>query len=454
MTVCRLHDSDTNYYADSENVASATSAKLDSTEGDVWMYEPHYWYKGINDYLNNKKYTCFSSNKDKPERPVCKIVTLEEITGSGDLKRNNKLQVGRPDLAGSYISDANYSVCRVSLSGYKRVRFPSVVGSSLVGSLFVDGEGNIISNVMVDSLGCRFVDGMYLICEIPSGAESLYFSIHNNVEFDMVVLSNSDRIEDMEPDWVEHEACLTGVYEAVTVGIKLSSAITGGSSVGSMTKPDFEYYAESRKLQLIDYEMHKDVANLFYARYGRRDAQGQCAYGPNTHVRKIGLTSKLGMRDTVNPEAKTENNAWYEDGEIKYQTIGATLCMGYENWYGDKLEWMGKVGLPNTPSSEAYKWHIEMPDGSIRKVKSGTTSGYITGVVHQKYCDLIPSFSQPGSSSTHYCDEATVSSATARVVARSNSSAAPGGGVAYSNCGYDSSYSYTNYGSRLANKEK
>ena len=454
MTVCRLHDSDTNYYADSENVASATSAKLDSTEGDVWMYEPHYWYKGINDYLNNKKYTCFSSNKDKPERPVCKIVTLEEITGSGDLKRNNKLQVGRPDLAGSYISDANYSVCRVSLSGYKRVRFPSVVGSSLVGSLFVDGEGNIISNVMVDSLGCRFVDGMYLICEIPSGAESLYFSIHNNVEFDMVVLSNSDRIEDMEPDWVEHEACLTGVYEAVTVGIKLSSAITGGSSVGSMTKPDFEYYAESRKLQLIDYEMHKDVANLFYARYGRRDAQGQCAYGPNTHVRKIGLTSKLGMRDTVNPEDKTENNAWYEvvgdDGEIKYQTIGATLCMGYENWYGDKLEWMGKVGLPNTPSSEAYKWHIEMPDGSIRKVKSGTTSGYITGVVHQKYCDLIPSFSQPGSSSTHYCDEATVSSATARVVARSINSAYPGGGVAYSYCGYDSSYSYTNYGSRLA----
>ena len=454
MTVCRLHDSDTNYYADSENVASATSAKLDSTEGDVWMYEPHYWYKGINDYLNNKKYTCFSSNKDKPERPVCKIVTLEEITGSGDLKRNNKLQVGRPDLAGSYISDANYSVCRVSLSGYKRVRFPSVVGSSLVGSLFVDGEGNIISNVMVDSLGSRFVDGMYLICEIPSGAESLYFSIHNNVEFDMVVLSNSDRIEDMEPDWVEHEACLTGIYEAVTVGIKLSSAITGGSSVGSMTKPDFEYYAESRKLQLIDYEMHKDVANLFYARYGRRDAQGQCAYGPSNHMRIIGLTSKLGMKDTVNPEDKTENNAWYEvvgdDGEIKYQTIGATLCMGYENWYGDKLEWMGKVGLPNTPSSEAYKWHIEMPDGSIRKVKSGTTSGYITGVVHQKYCDLIPSFSQPGSSSTHYCDEATVSSATARVVARSSINANPQGGVAYSYCGYDSSYSYTYYGSRLA----
>ena len=450
MTVCRLHDSDTNYYADAENTATAMAAKLDSTEGDVWLHEPHYWYKGINDYLNNKKYTCFSSNREKPSCPDCKIITLEEIR---EIKKNNKIQVGRPDLSSSYVSDTKYDVCRVPVSGYKRVRFPSVVGT-LVGSVFVDSNDTILSNVMIESLGNRFADGMYLICDIPEGAESLCFTVRNTVDFDMVVLSNSDKIEDMEPDWVEHEACLVGVYEAVTVGTKLYSAVTGGNSVGSMGKTDFEYYAESRKLQLVDYEMHKDVANLFYAKYGRRDAQGQCGYGTSSYTRAIGLTSKLGMNDTVNPENKTENNAWYEvvdeDGEIKYVSIASTLCMGYENWYGHKFEWMGKVGLPNTPSSEAYKWHIEMPDGSIRKIKSGETSGYITGVVHQKYCDLIPSFSQPGSSSTHYCDEATVSSATARVVARSYYSANAGGGVAYSYCGNDSSYSSANNGSRLA----
>ena len=454
MTVCRLHDSDTNYYADAENTATAMAAKLDSTEGDVWLHEPHYWYKGINDYLNNKKYTCFSSNREKPSCPDCKIITLEEIR---EIKKNNKIQVGRPDLSSSYVSDTKYDVCRVPVSGYKRVRFPSVVGT-LVGSVFVDSNDTILSNVMIESLGNRFADGMYLICDIPEGAESLCFTVRNTVDFDMVVLSNSDKIEDMEPDWVEHEACLVGVYEAVTVGTKLYSAVTGGNSVGSMGKTDFEYYAESRKLQLVDYETHKDVANLFYAKYGRRDAQGQCGYGTSSYTRAIGLTSKLGMNDTVNPENKTENNAWYEvvdeDGEIKYVSIASTLCMGYENWYGHKFEWMGKVGLPNTPSSEAYKWHIEMPDGSIRKVKSGETSGYITGVVHQKYCDLIPSFSQPGSSSTHYCDEATVSSATARVVARSSHNAYAGGGVAYSYCGHDSSYSSAYYGSRLANKEK
>ena len=43
---------------------------------------------------------------------------------------------------------------------------------------------------------------MYLITEIPSNAVALHFSILNTAEFDKVVLSNSDKIEDMEPDWV------------------------------------------------------------------------------------------------------------------------------------------------------------------------------------------------------------------------------------------------------------
>ena len=64
MVICQLHDEDSNYYADAEVAASGTPAKLDSTEGDVYIYEPHYWYKGINDYLNNKKYSCFSSNEE------------------------------------------------------------------------------------------------------------------------------------------------------------------------------------------------------------------------------------------------------------------------------------------------------------------------------------------------------------------------------------------------------
>ena len=42
-----------------EDMNDCTVAKLDGSEGDWMMYEPFYWSKGINDYLNNKKYANF-----------------------------------------------------------------------------------------------------------------------------------------------------------------------------------------------------------------------------------------------------------------------------------------------------------------------------------------------------------------------------------------------------------
>ena len=92
-----------------------------------------------------------------------------------------------------------------------------------------------------------------------------------------------------------------------------------------------------------------------------------------------------------------------------------------------------------------------MPDGTIRKVRSGTTGGFATGMVHQKYCDVIAAFSQAGSSTTYYCDEFQPSAAASRVVFRSNSNANPNGGVSYANCCNDSSYASANNGSRLGN---
>ena len=56
MTYYPLDDTDSNKYAD------GTAARLDGTEGDWMMYEPFFWSKGINDYLNGKHYSCYSSN--------------------------------------------------------------------------------------------------------------------------------------------------------------------------------------------------------------------------------------------------------------------------------------------------------------------------------------------------------------------------------------------------------
>ena len=458
MVICQLHDEDSNYYADAEVAASGTPAKLDSTEGDVYIYEPHYWYKGINDYLNNKKYSCFSSNEEMPDRPECKVIGYDEIESEKNVREGYKLTVGRQHLDDAYSQDSNYLVCKVNVFGYKKVRFPTVLGTSMIGSCFTDSGKNVVKDVFVESLNNRFVNGMYIICDVPEGATELNFTIHKYAEFDCVVLSNSDKIEDMEPDWVEHEPCLVAVFEACTIGTKLYSAATGNASVGSLTQSDFIYYAKQRGLQLIDWEMHKDIANLFFAFYGRRDSQDQCGYGQSTDQRNIGTTALLGMQDTISYNsdggAHQTSNAWYvrpnEDGNNVYSLIYNTNCMGYENLYGDKYEWLSGVSLPNTNTQEQYKLLIEMPDGSTRKVKSGTVSGYCTGMYHQKYMDIVGVHSQKGSSTTYYCDEFNVSNAANRVVCRSSSYSNAYGGVSCASCGYDSSSTYSSIGSRLA----
>lgn len=458
MVICQLHDEDSNYYADAEVAASGTPAKLDSTEGDVYIYEPHYWYKGINDYLNNKKYSCFSSNEEMPDRPECKVIGYDEIESEKNVREGYKLTVGRQHLDDAYSQDSNYLVCKVNVFGYKKVRFPTVLGTSMIGSCFTDSGKNVVKDVFVDSLNNRFVNGMYIICDVPEGATELNFTIHKYAEFDCVVLSNSDKIEDMEPDWVEHEPCLVAVFEACTIGSKLYSAATGNASVGSLTQSDFIYYAKQRGLQLIDWEMHKDIANLFFAFYGRRDSQDQCGYGQSTEQRNIGTTALLGMQDTISYNsdggAHQTSNAWYvrpnEDGKNVYSLIYNTNCMGYENLYGDKYEWLSGVSLPNTNAQEQYKLLIEMPDGSTRKVKSGTVDGYCTGMYHQKYMDVVGVNSQKGSSTTYYCDVFTSSGTANRVVCRSSISSYANGGVSCAICGHDSSSTITYIGSRLA----
>ena len=453
MTIFQLHDENSNYYADSAYITNCSPAKLDSTEGDVWMYEPKYWYKGINDYLRNKKYSCFSANPEHPQNPECTVLSYDDILAAGNVMINYKVLSGNSTITASLVADANYSVCKVMVAGRKRVRFPTTPGTALISSAFTGDAGNVISTVSVPTLNMKFSDGMYLIADVPPTAVWLYFTILKTAEFDCVVLSDSDRIEDMEPDWVEHPACLTGVFEATAIGSAIYSAISGGASLGNYSQTEFINYANTRKLQLVDYEMHKDVANLFFAYYGRRDSQGQCGYGQNTNGRIVGTTALLGMLDTVNPN-KTTEWAWYpatnDIGEIVYVQIASVNCLGYENWFGNKGELMAKVSIPNATSADYHKWSIIMPDGAMRKVKASATSGYITGIVHQKYMDIIGAFLQAGSATTYYCDDFTSSSLTDRVAIRSIDSSLATGGVSRTyGSGNSSSASLFN-GSRLA----
>ena len=404
-----------------------------------------------------------------PSVPDADILTLDDIKEAGGYLGGRKIMSGKDTLANSYSADTTYSVCKVNVSGHKRVRFPSVPGTNLVGSVFTDNTGAVVSSIVVPTLSNKFEAGMYLIADVPADATALHFSVLNTAEFDKVVLSNSDRIEDMEPDWVANDEHLCAVVGSSVVGSKLRACITGGSTTASMSWADFHYYSVQRGMQQIDALMHSRIANLFYAAYGRRDSQEQCGAGQHTYNRTTGGTASRGMTDTIGYEEAHAINpnvtnslvdnmvhqyAWYR-GEDDYG--GATVtqvnnicCLGYEDIYGHKYDMMDGVDLPND-SGNAGKWRIWMPDGTTRMVKGGTSSGvWITAVAHGKYMDVVPVGSVSGSSSTHYCDMYYISTAASRVVYRGCYYASASGGVSNAHADSDASSTYASVGSRLA----
>ena len=471
MTYLELDDRDSTKYAD------GSAAKLDGSEGDLMMHEPFFWSKGINDFLNSRNYSCYSS-KDKdhmPAVPNVDVLTLDDIKAvQGGYTKGRKVMSGRDTISNAMSTDSAYSVCVVDVSKHKRVRWPSVPGTNLVGSAFADVNGNVVKSIVVPTLGNRFEAGMYLISDVPEGAKTLYFSVLNTAEFDKVVLSNSSKIEDMEPEWFANEEHLCAVVGSSVVGSKLRACITGGSTTASMTWTDFHYYSVQRGMQQIDALMHFRIANLAYAKYGRRNMQEQCGAGSHTNMRTTGGTMSRGMQDTIgyegakaiNPnvtnslvdENRVHQYAWYVDkdeyGAAKVTQVNNICCLGYEDIYGHKYDMMDGVDLPNTSGNEG-KWRIWMPDGSTMMIKGTTNSGnWITAVAHGRLMAVVPVGSMNGSSSTYYSDMYWISTSTGRVVYRGYNIAYAYGGVsnAYAYC--DASYASTDVGSRLSFRGK
>ncbi|WP_313418838.1 hypothetical protein [Sphingobacterium multivorum] len=433
MQICKLSDNDFNFYSDN------SPAKLDTTEGDAFMYEPKYWYKGINDILGtfsggvSKKYSCFSANSEVPKTIPVTIQTLDEIKALNNYTVGSKVTTGKTSLTDATSADANYSICKIDVSGYKFIRFPSVTGINLVGAIFVDSVNKVVKNVVVGQLEYNFVNGMYVISAIPANAKSLYFTIHNNAEFYSVVLSNSLRVEDMEPDWVEHKECLTAMFESINIGAKIYSASVGNTAIANLSMNDFIYYAEARNLKLVDWEMNKDIANLFFAKYGRRDVQSQMGAGVSNVTRIVGESAFLGFKDTVNPNNEVYY-AWYVDNTGNLVRINNTRCLGYENWYGNVSETMINAVVPNNVAKDVSKIYITMPNGSLRKILGATSiNNYVKSVHHQRYMDNISvsTLNGAGSSNTYYCDSQAIGTTTDRCLYRSGSSSSTSAGVTF-----------------------
>ena len=198
MTCYPLHDENRNKYADSDSVENATDAVLTGSEGEVYIYEPHYWYKGVTDVLNQCLYGFISSNEDAPAAAGYTSIrfTREELDVTEGIGIRKNTDYTTIEEAKNEYESGSFAL--VDVRDYKQVRFPGFA-STLYGAVFIDDAGKIVSRISVSNAN-GFINGMYLFCAVPVGATKLAFTFLNSAAFDFVLLTTSESVEAIEPD--------------------------------------------------------------------------------------------------------------------------------------------------------------------------------------------------------------------------------------------------------------
>ena len=479
----------------------------DTDGNDAMMLLPHCWYKGVNDFKNHKKYIIWSSveNKDAsgnaapPYSSASKMTRkalsqLEKRAGVSVYYDPSQVDVG--SIGDVVSSDEGYNVYSLDVEGMKQVRWPGIISEDRC-ACFVDGEGMVKGMFQMynthrevpagESLDLQAAEGDYYFCDVPDGAKKFLFTTLSTANENWeVVAVDSAEVEAIEPDWVEHKECLVGLYQASLDDNNRLRSLTGKTvrrgtaSMDGATSPgwestynengdplngtipsnlkysmkDFQNLSRRRGegYQLVDYEMSKFVAILFYCLTGTLNSQEACGDGRN--LATTGTWDAIGNRSTSALEFAT-------------YTGRTNKCLGLENWFGCVYEWCDNVGVNITSYIQFYKnhmvatgssngrWWIYDPDSDTERYVKGqmentsSTGGYIKRVRHGRFCDLVPIVVH-GSSTSRYADCYYYTTSSSRVFGRSDNGSSVTGGVAYASAINPSSSARAGYGSRLA----
>ena len=422
---------------------------------DIFLYVPHYWYKGVNDFKNAKKHFFLSSKTTVPDSSATVIHRYnlgDCLYEDGKGIDNRIVEVGQ-NFANATLSTAtNCAVYRADVEDMKLVRFPGMK-HSYFSCAFTDKNGEILAmynltmqDISVNGSIVNPADfdneaGDYDFREVPDNAKYIYFTCLKSLSEDLeIIAANSSEIECMEPDWVEHLPELIGLYCGSATGINtggtpttglrsLSGKQTARGNGTSTTKDvwaedsngdpttlptvsingtaqDFFNLARYRNVQhnvpagsytTVPFETSKNMANLFMAWFGTRDVE-----------------SKVGMGGT--PSFTTGVRNGVVSGDTNANTMGAASSSNtnqlnkmwwIEGWTGSVYEWTDK-GSFNTASFRAfirnkrlenaqwsvdYTYNIVMQDGTERRVKAATVNQAtnVARVKFGRFCDIVAS---------------------------------------------------------------
>ena len=486
----QTHKMEVRPLSDATYLQYADGSEFDPTdrlgEGyDVMLRPGHFWYKGVNDFKNQLKYTFFSSLATRPEasgeyrRTI--LGNLSPFTNSGVNLSNITIGGTFTDANLQVVSNLNSYVFNVT--GMKQIRFPGL-NIAGYGAVFVDANNVVLDkfNMSVSHALFDFVDGDYVFTDVPVGAAWCYFCCYQTVSLDTeVIATDSTEIEAIEPDWVEHEdKDLMGVYGMTVDNLgrarSISGVVTKRGDGNSTTSPEWTYDANGKVTnsvlpstlhytckdfmnvaemrgegyQLMDHEHDIIVAQLFWALIGNRHDQDVIGNGTSAGY-TTGATDSIGKSHTS-------------------KASGVNKAVGLEGIVACNYEWKGNIAFNvkswknfkknscNAASGDAvdYKFHVYNALTDTERVVQCPSQGSgcnVARVKHGRFCDITPSKMDTSDSSrfiTYYCCYASINGTTGRVVGRAYDSASAYGGLAYAHTSFASSFSHTYYGARLA----
>lgn len=249
----------------------------------------------------------------------------------------------------------------------------------------------------------------------------------------------------------EERECLIGVFEAYNTDGKLTSR-PNTTSTGNQTIETFFNQAQTNGSNwgLIDYRAHKTIANLFCAKYGNTNISTgnssiPCSGGTRPWDSSTGATVSLGNRD--GKSSKSSNFLGLEDCYYgKYEFVQGINIIDRQ-WivYDGGL----KVNTDLAGLTSAGYTNVRQIVASSSSNTAASSSGWITGIAHGEYADIMPTYVSDGSDTTYYADYYYQNTGN-KVLLRSGAS--DGGsycGVFYSGAADGSSSSYLRVGSRL-----
>ena len=485
----QTHKMEVRPLSDATYLQYADGSEFDPTdrlgEGyDVMLRPGHFWYKGVNDFKNQLKYTFFSSLATRPEasgeyrRTI--LGNLSPFTNSGVNLSNITIGGTFTDANLQVVSNLNSYVFNVT--GMKQIRFPGL-NIAGYGAVFVDANNVVLDkfNMSVSHALFDFVDGDYVFTDVPDGAAWCYFCCYQTVSLDTeVIATDSTEIEAIEPDWVEHEdKDLMGVYGMTVDNLgrarSISGVVTKRGDGNSTTSPEWTYDANGKVTnsvlpstlhytckdfmnvaemrgegyQLMDHEHDIIVAQLFWALIGNRHDQDVIGNGTSAGY-TTGATDSIGKSHTS-------------------KASGVNKAVGLEGIVACNYEWKGNIAFNvkswknfkknscNAASGDAvdYKFHIYNALTDTERVVQCPSQGSgcnVARVKHGRFCDITPSKMDTSDSSrfiTYYCCYASINGTTGRVVGRAYYNANAGGGLAYTSANSASSNSNANVGARL-----